>query len=507
MRLIHRILIPVSVVAITLTAPWPEGTARADKPAFEVVSGQRQLFLDDVGIARIENLQRNLHQPRKKGAVIAPNDPQAAALQTRTAPIWDPDRRLWKMWDCTAPNDLAAIPRYCAGYYESEDGVHWTRPVVGLVERNGSKQNHFVPVRPDSGWGRPDLVVRDAADPDPARRYKSALPNMGFAVSPDGIHWTMLDLPAISSGDEYNLSLDEQEHLFLLTIKGGGAHGRSVHLVTSRDFKTWTNHGLIFHADDLDQQLGRQHIKARMANPRLQHPFWHNPSLYNVDVYNMGLFRYEGLYIGTPAMYHAVGAPPNYPNTVGFHLIQLVSSRDLKSFHRVGDRKTFIGPSPKGPDNFDALQMIGPSNAIVRDDELWFYYTGLKYRGTGELSSAEQAKLDKWFGAICMAVLRRDGFVSLDAGDTAGIVVTEPFTLPGTKLFVNVDARKESVGELRVEVLNQAAQVVARSEALRGDLLSEPVKWQEGDLAKHRGRPVTLRFTLRNGRLYSFWIE
>ena len=40
------------------------------------------------------------------------------------------------------------------------------------------------------------MAVRDANDPDPDRRYKAALLNAGFAVSPDGVNWTKLDVPA-----------------------------------------------------------------------------------------------------------------------------------------------------------------------------------------------------------------------------------------------------------------------------------------------------------------------
>ena len=70
----------------------------------------------------------------------------------------------------------------------------------------------------------------------------------------------------------------------------------------------------IFHADELDQELGREHIKARQADHKLQmqRPLWDIRDTYKgrtaepkVDVYNMGLFRYEGLYIGTPSMFHS----------------------------------------------------------------------------------------------------------------------------------------------------------------------------------------------------------
>ena len=63
----------------------------------------------------------------------------------------------------------------------------------------------------------------------------------------------------------------------------------------------------------------------------------------------------------------------------------------------------------------------------------------------------ELQRTDRSGEAICLAVLRRDGFISLDAGEQEGTIQTEPFKLSGTKLHVNVDAPK---GELRVELLN-----------------------------------------------------
>ncbi len=100
--------------------------------------------------------------------------------------------------------------------------------------------------------------------------------------------------------------------------------------------------------------------------------------------------------------------------------------------------------------------------------------------------------------------MRRDGFISLDAGEQEGTIQTGSFKLPGTKLFVNVDALK---GDLRVELLNGDGKAVAKSEPLTGDLLREPVKWVEGDIAGMKAQNVSLRFTLRNGQFYSYWVE
>ena len=283
-------------------------------------------------------------------------------------------------------------------------------------------------------------------------------------------------------------------------------------MTTSKDFVHWKDHGLIFHADELDQKLGRENIKARLAEATLEPLRYGDAATYNVDVYNMGVFRYEGLYIGAPAMFHATGRIPNYPNTDGFHLVQLACSRDLKTWKRLGARKPFIGPSRRDSGAYDLTQILGPSNAVLRGDELWFYYTGTKYHASGS-DFVGKYPGGKWVprpgadpdrGAICLAVLRRDGFISLDAAENEGALLTGAVKLPGGKLFVNVDATK---GELRVEALDKDGAVVAKSASITGDQLHGEVKWAEGSIRDRTGRTVSLRFTLRNARLYSYWLE
>ena len=64
MRLINHILAAVFVGTVTFTMAWPKTMAFAADPAFQVVAGQRQLFLDDVDIVKIENLTRTMQQPK-----------------------------------------------------------------------------------------------------------------------------------------------------------------------------------------------------------------------------------------------------------------------------------------------------------------------------------------------------------------------------------------------------------------------------------------------------------
>ena len=102
-----------------------------------------------------------------------------------------------------------------------------------------------------------------------------------------------------------------------------------------------------------------------------------------------------------------------------------------------------------------------------------------------------------------MAVLRRDGFMSLDAGEKPGTLLTKPFVLTGAKLLVNVDAAD---GALDVEVLDTAGNTVAVSEPVLGDQPRATIQWLSGDLAALKGKTITLRFKLRNASFYSFWV-
>ena len=469
------------VLATCLVTPVLRGSdpGKGNEPSHRVVPGVRQLFLDDLGIAQRRGLARTMHRPRKRGAVIRSPNPKQT-VQTRTAPVWDPAAKRYKLWVIGIDQNL----------WESSDGLHW------------------IPGRPTNT--RIMMAVYDALDPDPSRRFKAPLLNRGFAVSADGIHWENLDLAKIRSFDEGNFSYAPTHGLFVHTVKRRGTYGRALALASSRNFVDWVDLGVVFQSDDRDQSLGRQHIDARFADDGLSHPPYRDPSVYNVDVYNMGVFHYEGLYLGIPAMYHATGPVPNYPNTVGFHLLQLAFSRDLKLWQRLGDRSTWLGPSRRDSGAYDMTQILPPSAPVVRGDELWFYYTGLKWRGSftyeGTFPNGKMIPVrgkDRDSGAICLAVLRRDGFISLDAGDSPGVLETEPFVLTGQHLHLNTDAHD---GEIQATLLNSSGQLLATSETLTGDHPRARIDWREGTPAAHLGERVTLRLTLRSASLYAYWL-
>ena len=65
---VGRWIIMAGLLLAATHGAWADST-------FTVPAGERQLFLDDVGTAKIENLDRTMHQPDKRGAVVRSSKP------------------------------------------------------------------------------------------------------------------------------------------------------------------------------------------------------------------------------------------------------------------------------------------------------------------------------------------------------------------------------------------------------------------------------------------------
>jgi hypothetical protein len=187
--------------------------------------------------------------------------------------------------------------------------------------------------------------------------------------------------------------------------------------------------------------------------------------------------------------------------------LNLAYSRDGFHWHRP-DRRPFIPASRRDAWDRGYVQSVG-GLCLVRGDRLWFYYTG--FRGDASRLSShwlENGMYDR--GSTGVAFLRRDGFVSLDAGPEGGSLTTRPVRFSGRHLFVNVDCPD---GMLTVEVLDEDCHpiepfTVERCTPLSTDSTLERVGWRDApDLAALGGRPVRFRFHLKAGSLYAFWVS
>ena len=484
----------------------------------------KQLFIDDHIVEEIDNLIHKLHQPQKPegNAVLRPKHRwENAGIQIRQAPVWVPEEGIFKWLYMGSSTPLGSERKLSPGdgfpslrhtcYATSTDGVNWEKPTVGLYDYAGisgdSKQNNIIPVEDGALLFLAPLY--DPDDPDPERRYKGLAfwrgPGLSPMVSPDCLHWRYLDVPVISSQDEAEVTHDVDRKQFILTHKHRGPYGRSVYLTTSEDFEHWSERELIFHADERDQENGKARLAKFFQDPDYSTPVYNKPEDYNTDIYHMGVFPYEGLYLGLPVMFHWSSANPSD----GRKSIELTSSRDLRHWNRVADRAPFIELSPLGVGAYDLAQIQPANRPIVRNNELWFYYAGLKYRALSYQDRQAQAYRDG--GAVCMARLRMDGFVSLHGGREWGSVLTKPLVVEGGELHINVDSWR---GQVRVEILDASSgQVIpgfSRDECIPAvtDSIDETMQWQgERQFGELEGKTVRIRFWVLKAELYAFWFD
>jgi hypothetical protein len=129
------------------------------------------------------------------------------------------------------------------------------------------------------------------------------------------------------------------------------------------------------------------------------------------------------------------------------------------------------------------------------DDDVFIYYGGYARGQKVERFKERQ---------IGFARLKRDRFVSRQAGVVAGMLRTPTVVLDGTSLTLNAEIR----GEARVAVLDNDGKPIqgftpADSQPIRGDSLAHAVRWPLS-LASLKGKPVQIEFRLRDASLFSF---
>lgn len=514
--------------------------AQSGEP-IELKPGQRQLFLDDHIVERIEGLERTLHRPRKRGLVLKPDQPwEKGRAWAFSAPIWVSEERVYK-W-IYRPNY-----KNWSGLAVSKDGIHWEKPSLGLVEFNGSKENNLVSKR------RIQKVVIDPYDPDPQRRYKGLAGNTPV-VSADLLHWHNADSVRLKGGDSGSLTYDEQGRRLLAPTKMRSEGSktktyRQFKLTTSDDFRSWSKARFFFGADEEDQRLAVQRIRRWLSDPGRPRPLfveppphlgWTPPEAirelpkrrhsWNAQCQNISVFPYHGQYIALITLMYPTGAYlPKFQNTSAFFMVEVASTRDLKSWNRL--REPFLTPARLDhgvAENYERMLVQVVNRPIVREDELWFYYNGCKahqsFKGWGSgpgrystymdgaprkvesLSELEREDIAAGQSAIYLATLRLDGFVSLDAGGEAGFVLTKPLKLRGGQLFLNASCRDNS--NASVEILNELGEAIAVSHTVTGDGVRLPVRWKENvDLTSLAGRTVRLKIHLKDADLYAFWTE
>jgi hypothetical protein len=478
------------------SAPAAKSTTAADVDLAGPSQGPwRRLFLDGAVIEKSEGLSRACHAAQKHpNNPVVQRDRPWEGVAAITGPyvygtvFWVGGKlRMWYQV-LTRGNHV--------GYAESEDGIHWTKPELGIVEYDSSKANNLVvsAYQPEAAGGghchNPSVIIRPG-EQDPQKRYalygfdgQCGHPRVAF--SPDGLHWQYVpetaQQPLFSSSDVVNFFYDPYQARYAATWKTRNRRGRAVGIAWSADGLSWTKpfDGPIFAADDLDPDV--------------------------TQIYGMPVFPYQGLYIGQPWIYNARyfrfgeysveklhEAQNDSPRTMD---VQLAWSWDLVNWTRPSERSEFIPRGAKG--TWDSGMIVTARAPAIVGDQLYFYYGGCD-------GVHDQPRVR---AAIGLATLRLDGFCSMRAGETEGWLITrrEPFHEPA----ITINARTTSDGFVTAEILDRHNRVVpgfARQDCLAftGDSIRYVLKWKTGQFAAEQTRTdYKIRFWLKAAEIFSY---
>jgi len=353
-------------------------------------------------------------------------------------------------------------------YAESNDGIHWHKPNLGLFEWEGSKENNIVWTGPGTHNFTPFKDANPAAPPE--QRYKALAGGPLLAlVSADGLHWSKLqEEPVITQG-----AFDSQNLAFWDSVRGqyrefhrGFRDGlRDILTSTSEDFIHWTEPQWLDYGG-----APREHLYTNAAIP---------------------YFRAPHIFLAFPKRFvperHAIREHPEPGVSDGV----LMSSRDGWHWDR-RFMEAFLRPGP------DPQNWTQRSNMIA-----W----GLVPTGPGEISLYHS---EHYYHPTCRlrrSTLRTDGFVSLHAPYAGGEFTTRLLTFQGRELVLNYAT--SAVGSIRVEIQDAAGHpypgyALADCPEIYGDELERPVAWNAGtEVSALAGRPLRLRFVMQDADLYA----
>ncbi len=443
------------------------------------LGSQRELLVDEHLIARMSGVTLKMHRPEAHDVALVCDAPWEGNTSGYFTFFQDGDRfRAYYRGTHYDEATKKGSHRETTCYAESSDGITWTKPKLGLVEFDGSKDNNILLI----GEGCTNFSPFKDTHPDcpPESRYKALAstgdnttrkkkPSLQAWHSPDGLRWSrMREEPVISAG-----AFDSQNTAFYDAARGeyraywryftGGSTDergwkpkgvRAIRTATSKDFLTWENQADLHYGG---------------AAPLVQ--------LYTNAV--RPYVRAPHLLLGFPTRYqpkHAQVEPV------------LMTSRDGVHFRRWEEPLIPITAPQDREWNRSNYMTLGVLQLPGRERELSVYATEAYYRGPGS--------------RVRRFSFRVDGFVSASA--TQGELLTKPLTFRGTQLALNLVSK----GRTQVEVQDASGKALpgfalADCTPLQGDYLDQTVAWKGGSLAAFAGQPVRLRFVLQEADLFA----
>ena len=430
------------------------------------IGSRLELFVDDYLIARTQGAGLELHPPRPMEKVLVFDRPWEGSSSTYFTVFRD--GALYRMYYRGSPGSGES---QVTCYAESDDGIHWTKPSLGLYACHGSRDNNIVWM----GDGLHNLVAfRDANPQAPdEQRYKALVGKPPLAlVSADGIHWRRIrEKPILTQGN-----FDSQNVAFWDSVRGHyaaylriyvGDHRTGVRAIarsTSPDFLHWS--------DPVPIDLGDtppEHLYTSATTP---------------------YFRAPHILLAFPKRFLPERQLVDENPRPGVSDAVFMTSRDGIRFRRF--MEAYLRPGRDRRNWTDRSNMIAWGVVPTAPDELSLYVSRHYGHPTAHLQRC---------------TLRADGFASVRAPYEGGELVTKPLVFTGRRLCLNYST--SAAGSVRVELQDAEGQPVAGyslqdSREMYGDEIEGVVIWRGiAELGGMAGRPVRLRFVMRDADLFA----
>lgn len=457
-----------------------------------------RLFLDTRVTASATNAKLQLGTVRKRPAgplftedyFADPPKPWEARLDNvYPNVIYDEDEGLFKCWyksfivdeaSNRTPLNLRTQQPYGETkreegllYAVSADGIRWEKPALGIIEFDGQTDNNLVMRRATHGL-HAGGVLKDARDPDPARRYKfihrnASAGKMATCFSADGLHWSapLLWSEYDAVGDCHNNAIWSPElERYICITRGWSAGIRTVLRSESPDFVHWSKPVEIMRGADTHDQI-----------------------------YSMPVCRYGDIYIGLPSVFHKGDEAASDWDTVD---TELAVSADSIHWRRICPGDALIprgeGEYPDGACDCGCVYAAAP---FVHDGAILIYYGGSNGRHNNWREGS--------FNLATLDIDRFAGYVPA-AARAAATLETNPLRLTSQRLTLN--AELEPSGSIRAAILDE------NGGALSGFGLDDclpieqggancDLRWRERASTALAGQQVRLVFEFQQAKLYA----
>ncbi len=503
---ITKTITALVILCTASTMAFAQKTAAANAVVEPLDIGSRlEMFVDDYVIGKTEGaITQYLHKPVPREVVFVTDMPWEGS--TCAYYTLFQANGLYHMYYRGSSANSAQLTCYAT----SKDGINWTRPNLGLVAFNGSKENNII----HDGVGKHNFTPFVDTNPDcpPDAKYKAlgGLAKTGglYAFkSADLIHWSLMsEKPVFPSDweklgkwqqpwfDSQNLAFyDNLRKTYVLYFRHWRDRKyRDIMVRESRDFVTWTDtpqmleYTGIVQPDSSAKEIVVDKVEDgggvvdSVAGAR-EHLYTNTVAPYP---------RSPSIYIGFPARY--------LPITSQVEPL-FMSSRDMVNFNRWQEPVIPVDAPQDRDGNRSNYSWPGLLELPGEDMDYSIYATEAYY-GDGP------SRLRRF-------TYRKDGFVSMRAKPEGGVVETKLLTFTGTKLVLNYKTKarhyKYAGGSVQVEIVDADGNPIpgftkADCKKMQGNTIEQEVTWNNASVGTLVGTPVRLKFYMSYADLYSF---